>query len=163
MANRANWAAQLVFGCLIVLMSLAVLAAADTEQPVVVSELVGGISSTAVFTNPGFFDAAHACFKQYPYSEFHAAAGERQKNCLADYMQRHGATAQAIAFMRAAPVPAAIAAVRVYGPTRSSASPASSCRSGFRRRSTTTRRIASSCACIRAYRCAVFSLRVCHA
>ncbi|MGD0291901.1 MAG: hypothetical protein ABSC63_19990 [Candidatus Binataceae bacterium] len=116
MANRTNWPTQLVFGSLLELMSLVALAA-DKEQPVVVPELVGGISSTTVFANRGFFGAAHACFKQYPYSEFHAAAGERQKNCLADYMQRHGATAQAIAFMRAAPVPAAIAAVRVYGAT----------------------------------------------
>jgi hypothetical protein len=45
MTNRTNWAAQLVFGCLVVLMSLVALAA-DTKQPVVVPELMWNGSAT---------------------------------------------------------------------------------------------------------------------
>jgi len=97
-----------------IVLAIAVFAG-GAEKPVVVPELAGGISSAAVFGNHGFFGAARACFKQYPFSEFHADADARQKNCLADYMKRGGATPEAIAFMRAAPVPAAIAAVRSYG------------------------------------------------
>jgi len=89
--------------------------AGGAEKPVVVPGLVGGTSSADVFGNHGFFGAARACFQRYPFSEFQAGAGARQKNCLADYMKRGGATPRAIAFMRAAPVPAAIAAVRNYG------------------------------------------------
>jgi hypothetical protein len=89
--------------------------ASGAEKPNVVPGLVGGVSPAAVFGNHGFFGAARACFKQYPFSEFNAAAAARQKNCLGDYMKRNGAAPQAIAFMRAAPVPAAIAAVRNYG------------------------------------------------
>jgi hypothetical protein len=114
MVSRTKWVAGLVFGAMFALTSR-VAFAADAAKPAVVPELVGGISSTAVFANHGFFDAARACFQRYPFSEFHGATGLRQKNCLAEYMKRNGATPQAIAFMRAAPVPAAIAAVRSYG------------------------------------------------
>jgi hypothetical protein len=88
--------------------------AGGAEKPVVVPGLVGGVSSADVFGSHGFFGAARTCFKQYPFSEFQAGADARQKDCLADYMKRGGATPRAIAFMRAAPVPAAIAAVRNY-------------------------------------------------
>jgi hypothetical protein len=81
--------------------------AGGAEKPVVVPGLAGGISSADVFGNHGFFGAARACFQRYPFSEFHAGAGARQKDCLADYMKRGGATPRAIAFMRAAPVPEA--------------------------------------------------------
>ena len=97
-----------------VLLAIAAFAG-GAEKPMVVPELAGGISSAAVFGDRGFFDAARGCFEQYPFSEFHATADDRQKGCLADYMRRHGAAPQAIAFMRAAPVPAVVSAVRTYG------------------------------------------------
>jgi hypothetical protein len=87
------------------------------ESPPILPELVGGISPSAVFRTAGFFDAARACSPQYALGEFQAAAAAHQQDCLAEFMKGHGATPQAIAFMRAAPVPAAIAAIREYGPT----------------------------------------------
>ncbi len=37
-----------------------------------------------------------------------------RKDCIGQYMKEHGANAQAIAFMRFAPVPAAISEVKSY-------------------------------------------------
>jgi hypothetical protein len=91
--------------------------AGDAASPLIVPELIGGISPRAVFRSTGFFAAARACSTKYPFGEFQAAAQAHQQDCLADFMKRHGATPQAIAFMRAAPVPTAIAAVREYGAT----------------------------------------------
>jgi hypothetical protein len=100
-----------IFACLQVLVCWS--AAAKAADAIVVPALVGGISSSAVFNDRGFFEAAQRCLQQNPFSDFHDAA-HRQRDCLARYMKQHGATAQAIAFMRAAPVPAAVSAVHDY-------------------------------------------------
>jgi hypothetical protein len=89
--------------------------ASGAQKPIIVPELAGGISLTIVFDDPGFFEAARQCFDQYSFDKFGASADERQKKCLADYMTSHGAGAPAIAFMRAAPVPSTVLAVRAYG------------------------------------------------
>jgi hypothetical protein len=94
---------------------LAISAFADgAQKPIVLPELAGGISSKIVFDDPGFFDAARRCFEQYPFNKLGASADDHQKTCLADYMRQHGAASSAIAFMRAAPVPAAVIAERTY-------------------------------------------------
>jgi hypothetical protein len=89
--------------------------AGGAQKPIVLPELAGGISSKIVFDDPGLFDAARRCFGQYPFNKLGVSADERQKACLADYMRQHRAASSAIAFMRAAPVPAAVIAERTYG------------------------------------------------
>jgi hypothetical protein len=81
-----------------------------------VSALTGGITARAAFHHPGFFDAARRCMTAYSAASNPAQADARQKDCLAIWMRRNGADPQAIAFMRFAPVPAAISEVRNYGP-----------------------------------------------
>lgn len=102
-----------MLGVLLILAFLAV-RADSAEKPTVVPELAGGNAKAAVFADNGFFDAAHRCLDRYPFSKFQADAGAHQQDCLADYMEDHKATPQAIAFMLAAPVPAAVSAVRDY-------------------------------------------------
>lgn len=81
-----------------------------------VPEFAGGVPSSAVFNSSGFFAAAHECLEQFPFAQYQAQADQRQKDCLAAWMKHKGAGPQAIAFMRLAPVPATIAAIRNYGP-----------------------------------------------
>jgi hypothetical protein len=94
----------------------AVLASAAQFQPVVVPEFVGGVFPSAAFKQPGFFEAARGCLEQTKLGKHPEAAQNLQQDCLATFMRDHGASTQAIAFMRLAPVPAAISEMREYGP-----------------------------------------------
>jgi hypothetical protein len=86
------------------------------QKPIVSPQFAGGVRPGAVFDNQGFFDAARRCGERFPLSAHHADAERESRNCLAAYMAKHYATAQAIAFMKLAPVPAAISEIRHYGP-----------------------------------------------
>jgi len=101
-----------------VLLLLASMPAASARaQEVVTSpEFAGGVKPGAVFDDKGFFDAARRCGEKFSFAAYPADADGRQKDCLAAYMARHRASPQAIAFMNAAPVPAAISEIRHYGP-----------------------------------------------
>ena len=104
-------------GALALLPLLTLLTASARAQGIVTSpEFIGGLKPGAVFDNKGFFDAARQCGGKFTFAEYHADANRRQKDCLAAYMAQHHASAQAVAFMNLAPVPAAISEIRHYGP-----------------------------------------------
>lgn len=86
------------------------------QKAITSPQFAGGVRPGAVFDNRGFFDAARRCGARFPFSTYHADTERRSKNCLAAYMARHYASRQAIAFMKLAPVPAAIHEIRHYGP-----------------------------------------------
>ena len=98
--------------------SLAIFPAAfaHAQKTITSARFVGGVKPGAVFDNPGFFDAARRCGERFPFSTYHADAERRSNHCLAAYMTKHYASSQAIAFMKLAPVPAAIHEIRHYGP-----------------------------------------------
>jgi hypothetical protein len=98
---------------LIASLGLVNIPAAGAQTVTTVAQFKGGVGSNAVFNNTGFAEAAHSCTVKYPFSKFRNA-DQLRKNCLAAYMKAHGASRQAIAFMRYAPVPAAITQVRMY-------------------------------------------------
>ncbi len=52
--------------------------------------------------------------REVPVFEYHVHAGRMRKDCIGQYMKEHGASTQAIAFMRFVPVPAAISEVKSY-------------------------------------------------
>ncbi len=79
-----------------------------------VPEFTGGVRPGLVFRHTGFMNEARACAEKFPFSKYHAHAGGMLKDCIGQYMKEHGASAQAIAFMRFAPVPAAISEVKSY-------------------------------------------------
>ena len=90
--------------------------AAEAALAAHVAALAGGLYSADSFHQPGFFDAARECLSRYAGAKDPEEADLRQKACLANWMRKQGATPYAIAFMRYASAPAAISAVRVYGP-----------------------------------------------
>jgi hypothetical protein len=81
---------------------------------VLVPEFTGGVRAGLVFRHTGFMNEARACAEKFPFSKYHVHAGRMRKDCIGQYMKEHGASAQAIAFMRFAPVPAAISEVKSY-------------------------------------------------
>ncbi|MGH7987448.1 MAG: hypothetical protein ACREQX_14315 [Candidatus Binataceae bacterium] len=102
--------ATMLFG--LALLGAASIAAAQTVT--MIAQFKGGVRPNAVFNNSGFFNAARACTEQYPFAKFHQRTDELRENCQAKYMKAHGASAQALAFMRYAPVPAQITQVKIY-------------------------------------------------
>ncbi|MGH7933512.1 MAG: hypothetical protein ACREQN_10130 [Candidatus Binataceae bacterium] len=94
------------------LTALTCAAPAFALQATTIPAFVGGVRPGAIWHDKGFFDAARACFDKHPFARFHERAQTLQSDCEVDYMKRHGASAQAIAFMRYAPVPAQIDQVR---------------------------------------------------
>lgn len=91
-------------------------ASARARKAITSAAFAGGIRPDAVFDAKGFFDAARRCGEKFPFSAYHADAERKRQACLADFMKDHHATPQAIAFMKLAPVPAAISEIRHYGP-----------------------------------------------
>ncbi len=102
-------------GALVIILITSRLAFAAESGISIVPDFAGGLSSSASFNPRGFFDAAHKCLEQFPFAKYQATADEHQRSCLAKWMKQNGASKQAIAFMRLAPVPATIAEVRNYG------------------------------------------------
>jgi hypothetical protein len=99
----------------VVLITAGIALATETNVSTV-RDFAGGLTLSAAFDPPGFFDVARSCLEQFPITKYQSQADRRQKDCLADWMKRHGATPPAITFMRLAPVPATISAIRGYGP-----------------------------------------------
>jgi hypothetical protein len=88
----------------------------NAQSAVYLPSFTGGATRSAVFANPGFFDAARGCAEKFPYKSNPEHSGQLQTDCLAAFMKLHDAGSQAIAFMRFAPAPAAISELRRFGP-----------------------------------------------
>ena len=88
----------------------------NAQSAVNLAPFAGGATRSAVFANPGFFDAARACAEKSPYKSNPEHSGQLQTDCLAAFMKLHGAGSQAIALLRFAPAPAAISELRRFGP-----------------------------------------------
>ena len=82
----------------------------------VVPAFIGGAKSDAVYRDPNFIKAARECAILHPFQQYMAETPKVVSACVEKYMKSHGASAQAIAFMRFAPVPAQISELRNYGP-----------------------------------------------
>ncbi|MGH8011743.1 MAG: hypothetical protein ACREQ4_04500 [Candidatus Binataceae bacterium] len=100
-----------------ILLSVAILTLASgtgAQTVTTIKQFKGGVRPDAVFNNSSFFNAACACTGQYSFPKFRQHTNKMRKDCLARYMKAHGASTQAIAFMRYAPVPAQITQAKIY-------------------------------------------------
>jgi hypothetical protein len=115
-ARMSNYAPNLrILFEIVVLAGMLALAPRIYAQPaVLVPEFTGGLRPGLVFQHAGFMNEARACAEKFPFSKYHVHTDRMQKDCIGQYMKEHGASAQAIAFMRFAPVPAAISEVKSY-------------------------------------------------
>ncbi|HXW85691.1 MAG TPA: hypothetical protein VEJ86_14890, partial [Candidatus Binataceae bacterium] len=82
----------------------------------VVAAFVGGAKPDAAFRDPNFVRQVHDCAATHPFQQYMEDTPKAVAKCVESYMQAHGASAQAIAFMRFAPVPSQISELRNYGP-----------------------------------------------
>ena len=81
-----------------------------------VAAFVGGARRDAIFRDDHFQNVVSDCAAKYPFQAYMEDVPRRVADCMETYMKSHGATAQAVSFMRFTPTPTQISELRTYGP-----------------------------------------------